>query len=151
MYGDPAPWSLQRNAMFTFMSFINVSKYPPSLLYLLITIGPTFIVLYLLEGFKNRTTDFLMVFGRVPFFYYILHILVIHSAALLTLVALGKDWRLMIFTSESFMTDKLATYGYSMGVVYLVWILVVAFLYPLSKKYMTYKLVNKDKWWLSYL
>ncbi len=151
VYGDPAPWSLQRNAMFTFMSFINVSKYPPSLLYLLITIGPTFIVLYLLEGFKNRTTDFLMVFGRVPFFYYILHILVIHSAALLTLVALGKDWRLMIFTSESFMTDKLATYGYSMGVVYLVWILVVAFLYPLSKKYMTYKLVNKDKWWLSYL
>ena len=151
VYGDPAPWSVQKNAVFTFMSFINVSKYPPSLLYLLITIGPTFIVLYLLEGFKNRTTDFLMVFGRVPFFYYIIHVLVIHSAALLTLVALGKDWRLMIFTAESFMTDKLASYGYSLGVVYLVWILVVAFLYPLSKKYMTYKLVNKDKWWLSYL
>ena len=119
--------------------------------YLLITIGPTFIVLYLLEGFKNRTTDFLLVFGRVPFFYYVLHVLIIHSAALLLLMALGKDWTLMIFTSDSFLTDKLANYGYSLGVVYVVWILVVALLYPLSKKYMTYKLVNKDKWWLSYL
>jgi uncharacterized membrane protein len=151
IYGDPSPWKVQKDGLFTFMSFINVSKYPPSLLYILITIGPTFIVLYLLEGFKNRSTDFLIVFGRVPFFYYILHILIIHSAALLTLAALGKDWRLMIFTRESFMTDKLANYGYSLGAVYLVWILVVAFLYPLSKKYMTYKLVNKDKWWLSYL
>ena len=151
VYGDPIPWSRQKDLLFTFLSFINVSKYPPSLLYVLVTIGPTFIVLYLLEGFKNRCTDFLMVFGRVPFFYYILHVLVIHSAALLTLVALGKDWTLMIFTKESFTTYKLADYGYSLGVVYLVWILVVAFLYPFSKKYMTYKLVNKDKWWLSYL
>lgn len=151
VYGDPSPWKIQKNALFTFMSFINVSKYPPSLLYLLITIGPTFIVLYLLEGFKNRTTDFLLVFGRVPFFYYVLHVLIIHSAALLLLMALGKDWTLMIFTSDSFLTDKLANYGYSLGVVYVVWILVVALLYPLSKKYMTYKLVNKDKWWLSYL
>ena len=92
-----------------------------------------------------------MVFGRVPFFYYILHVLVIHSAALLTLVALGEDWTQMIFTIESLTTYKLADYGYSLRVVYLVWILVVAFLYPLSRKYMTYKLVNKDKWWLSYL
>ena len=151
VYGDPVPWSVQKDAVFTFLSFINVSKYPPSLLYLLITIGPTFIVLLLLEGFKSKGTDFLLVFGRVPFFYYILHVFVIHSAALLTLVALGEDWRLMIITPESFMTDKMANYGYSLGVVYLVWILVVAFLYPLSKRYMTYKLKNKEKWWLSYL
>ena len=150
-YGDPAPWSHQKNLLFTFMSFINVSKYPPSLLYLLLTIGPTFIVLYLLENFKTRVTDFLLVFGRVPFFYYVLHVLVIHAAALLTLVALGKDWRIMIVTIESFTTDRMAGYGYSMVVVYLVWILVVLFLYPLCKKYMTYKLIHKEKWWLSYL
>jgi hypothetical protein len=133
------------------MSFINVSKYPPSLLYLLITIGPTFIVLYLLENFKNRATDFLLVFGRVPFFYYVLHVLVIHAAALLTLAALGKDWTLMIITTEAFTTDQMAHYGYSLKVVYLVWVLVVLFLYPFSKKYMTYKLIHKEKWWLSYL
>jgi hypothetical protein len=76
---------------------------------------------------------------------------VIHAAALLTLVALGKDWRIMIITTESFTTDRMAGYGYSMGVVYLVWILVVLFLYPLCKQYMTYKLIHKEKWWLSYL
>ena len=151
IYGDPAPWSLQKNWLFTLMSFINVSKYPPSLLYLLITIGPTFIVLFLLEDFKTRATDFLLVFGRVPFFYYVLHVLVIHAAALFTLAALGRDWRLMIVTMEAFTTDKVASYGYSLGVVYLVWVLVVLFLYPFCKKYMTYKLVHKEKWWLSYL
>lgn len=150
-YGDPAPWSEQKNLLFTLMSFINVSKYPPSLLYLLITIGPTFIVLYLLENFKSQATDFLLVFGRVPFFYYVLHVLVIHSAALLTLAALGKDLEMMIITPEALTTDKMADYGYSMWVVYIVWILVVLFLYPLSKKYMTYKLIHKEKWWLSYL
>ncbi len=151
LYGDPSPWSDQKNLLFTLMSFINVSKYPPSLLYLLITIGPTFIVLYLLENFKNRATDFLLVFGRVPFFYYVLHVLVIHAAALFTLAALGKDWNLMIITLEAFTTDRMADYGYSLGVVYLVWVLVVLFLYPFSKKYMTYKLIHKEKWWLSYL
>ena len=151
VYGDPAPWSLQENWLFTLMSFINVSKYPPSLLYLLITIGPTFIVLFLLEDFKTRATDFLLVFGRVPFFYYVLHVLVIHAAALFTLAALGRDWRLMIVTMEAFTTDKMASYGYSLGVVYLVWVLVVLFLYPFCKKYMTYKLIHKEKWWLSYV
>ena len=151
VYGDPVPWSVQKDGIYTFLSFINVSKYPPSLLYLLITIGPTFIVLYLLELKKYPGTDFLLVFGRVPFFYYVLHVLVIHAAALFTLAALGRDWRLMILTMEAFTTDKMASYGYSLGVVYLVWVLVVLFLYPFCKKYMTYKLIHKEKWWLSYL
>ena len=151
IYGDPAPWSDQKDLVFTFLSFFNVSKYPPSLLYLLVTLGPMFIVLHLLEGLKNKLTDFLLVFGRVPFFYYLMHVFVIHLAALLTLVALGKDWTLMILTPEWIFTDKMADYGYSLGVVYLVWILVVLFLYPFCKKYMVYKLKHKEKWWLSYL
>ena len=145
------PWTVQKDAMFTLLSFINVSKYPPSLLFILITIGPTFLVLFLLEDYQSKITDILLVFGRVPFFYYILHIFVIHSAALITLFLLGKDWRLMIFGPESFTTNKMAENGYSLGIVYLVWILVVVFLYPLCKKYMTYKLNNPQKWWLSYL
>jgi uncharacterized membrane protein len=151
LYGDMVPWSLQKDPLFTLMSFINVSKYPPSLLYVLITIGPTFLVLYFLEDIQSRITDFLLVFGRVPFFYYLLHIFVIHSAALLTLLVLGDDWTLMIIDKEAFTSNEMANYGYSLWVVYLAWILIVAFLYPFSKKYMTYKLRNKEKWWLSYL
>ena len=151
VYGDMTTWSQQKNILFTFFSFINVSKYPPSLLYILITIGPTFIVLYFLEDVKSRVTDFLLVFGRVPFFYYLMHVLFIHSAALLTLVLLGDDWTLMIFDYASFTTNKLANYGYSLGIVYLVWILIVALLYPLCNVYMRYKLNHPEKWWLSYL
>jgi len=150
-YGDMVLWSVQKDFVFTVLSFINVSKYPPSLLYLLITIGPTFLVLYYLEDVQSKVTDFLLVFGRVPFFYYVLHVFFIHSAALITLILLGKDWKLMIFNTASFTTNKMADYGYSLGIVYLVWILIVALLYPLCKKYMKYKLNNPQKWWLSYL
>ena len=151
VYGDMVPWSQQKDLLFTLLSFINVSKYPPSLLYILITIGPTFLVLYFLEGVQSKVTDFLLVFGRVPFFYYLMHVFFIHAAALLTLAALGNDWRLMIFDSASFATNKMANYGYSLGIVYLVWVLIVAVLYPFCKKYMQYKLGHPEKWWLSYL
>jgi uncharacterized membrane protein len=151
IYGDMVTWSTQKDFVFTVLSFINVSKYPPSLLYLLITIGPTFLVLYYLEDVQSKVTNFLLVFGRVPFFYYVLHVFFIHSAALLTLIILGKDWKLMIFGPASFTTNKMADYGYSLGIVYLVWILIVALLYPLCKKYMKYELNNPQKWWLSYL
>ncbi len=86
VYGDMVPWSQQKDFLFTLLSFINVSKYPPSLLYILITIGPTFLVLYFLEGAQSKVTDFLLVFGRVPSFYYVMHVFFIHSAALLTLL-----------------------------------------------------------------
>ncbi len=151
VYGDMMPWSLQKDSLYTLMSFINVSKYPPSLLFILITIGPTFLVLYILENINSKITDFLLVFGRVPFFYYVLHVFFIHLAALLTLAAMGDDWTLMVMDKETFTTNKMANYGYSLWVVYFVWIMIVALLYPFSKKYMTYKLRNKEKWWLSYL
>lgn len=151
VYGDMTPWQHQQSFLFTVFSFINVTKYPPSLLYLLITLGPIFFVLYFLDDYKSKTTDVLIVFGRVPFFYYLLHVFVIHSFALIILAVRGEDWRLMIFTQEHFTGNKMADYGYSLGIVYLVWILVVFFLYPFSYKYMKYKLSNKEKWWLSYL
>jgi uncharacterized membrane protein len=151
VYGDMVPWTQQKNLMFTLFSFINVSKYPPSLLYLLITIGPSFFVLYFLEGVQSKITNVLLVFGRVPFFYYLLHILFIHLAALLTLVVIGDDWTLMILNHASFTTNKMADYGYSLWVVYAVWIGIVTLLYPFCKKYMNYKLQHKEKWWLSYL
>ncbi len=158
VYGDPVPWTIQKNTTFTVLSFLNVTKYPPSLSFLLITLGPAFLFLYTTEVIKNKITGFFLVFGRVPFFYYILHILIIHFFALMILVITGGDWKIMILDwkamvlSESVLANsKLASYGYPLWVVYLIWISIVLLLYPLSKKYMLYKASNKDKWWLSYL
>jgi uncharacterized membrane protein len=151
VYGDPIPWSVQKNGTFTIMSFFNVYKYPPSLLFLLITIGPGFLFLYATETIQNKITDFFLVFGRVPFFYYVLHIFLIHAGAMLGLMITGGNWKDMILDNAAFETNKLASYGYSMVVVYLVWIGIVLLLFPICKKYMKYKVNNKDKWWLSYL
>jgi uncharacterized membrane protein len=150
-YADPLPWEVQETVAKTIISFFNVNKYPPSLAYLLITLGPSFMFLRFVEHFKNKAMDFLSVFGRVPFFYYILHILVIHLGAILGLLITGKDWKLMILDNETIMNGALQGYGYPLAIVYLIWILIVLLLYPICKKYMDYKLTNKDKWWLSYL
>jgi hypothetical protein len=106
--------------------------------------------LYAFETTKNKITDFFLVFGRVPLFYYFLHVLVIHSFAIIGILIFGGKWQDMIYTFKG-PSLNLLNYGYSLGVVYLVWIGVVLFLYPFCKKYMKYKANNKDKWWLSYL
>ena len=158
IYGDLVPWTTQKNTIYTIMSFLNVTKYPPSLSFILITLGPAFLFLCATESIKNKITDFFLVFGRVPFFFYVLHAFTIHLFALLRLLITGSDWKIMILDwkaimlSESVLADsKLASYGYPLWVVYLIWIGIVLLLYPLSKKYMIYKANNKDKWWLSYL
>ena len=145
------PWAVQDEATYTILSFLNVTKYPPSLLFLLITLGPAILFLYIAENWRNAVADFFLVFGRVPFFYYVIHVFVIHVAAMIGLLITGKDWKLMILSNDTIESGVLSDYGYSLGVVYLVWIGIVLFLYPFSKWYMTYKANNRDKWWLSYL
>jgi uncharacterized membrane protein len=151
IYGDLVPWEAQESTDKTIISFFNANKYPPSLIYLLMTLGPAFIFLYLIENIQNSITRFLVVFGRVPFFYYILHILIIHLGAIIGLLITSKDWKLMILDNETMMSGALQGYGYPLVTVYLIWIIIVGILYPICKKYMSYKLNNKDKWWLSYL
>jgi len=150
-YGDLVPWSVQKNTSYTILSFFNVTKYPPSLVYLLITIGPAMLFLYVIEPVKNKLTDFFLVFGRVPLFYYFLHMIVIHLLAIIGIMVYGGKWYDMILTADAFKEQKLIDYGYSLFVVYLIWIGVVILLFPLSKRYMLYKAKHKDKWWLSYL
>ena len=150
-YGDLITWSPQNTFSKTIFSFLQLSKYPPSLLFLLITLGPALLFLYFIENIKNRITNFLLVFGRVPFFFYVLHIFVVHASAMLGLRITGEDWRLMILDNETMESGILAGYGYSLGVVYLVWIAIVLLLYPLCKWFMNYKATHKGTWWLSYI
>jgi uncharacterized membrane protein len=151
IYGSPEPWTLQENPIFSIFSFLNLEKYPPSLNFLLLTLGTGFFFLYGVENFKNRVSSFFVVFGRVPFFYYVLHIFLIHLLALIALLLTGQDWQLMILSTENLMKGLLQGYGYPLWVTYLVSILAVAILYFPSKAYMKYKMENKTKWWLSYL
>jgi uncharacterized membrane protein len=150
-YGDLHPWEVQKDTTYTILSFFNVTKYPPSFVYLLITIGPALLFLYVIEPVKNKFTDFLLVFGRVPLFYYFLHMIFIHTFAIIGILIFGGNWKDMIFTGSDFLQAKLVNYGYPLYIVYTVWIGIVLLLYPISKKYMIYKAKNKDKWWLSYL
>jgi len=150
IYGNLIPWSFQKNTTFTILSFFNVTKYPPSLSYLLITMGPSLLFLYAVENYKNRATQFLLVFGRVPLYFYFIHVLLIHFLAIVGILIFGGNWQDMIFIGPDF-SANLLQYGYSIGVVYLVWIAVILLLYPSCKKYMLYKATHKDKWWLSYL
>ena len=151
IYGDPNPFSMQKSLSSTIMDFFNTTKYPPSLLFILMTIGPSLLVLAYVEKIKNKITDFFIVFGRVPLFYYFLHILVIHILAIIILIFNGGDFTIML-NMTPYLGDQqqLVEYGYPMWVVYLIWFVVILILYPLSYKYMKYK-SSSNKWWLSYL
>ncbi|WP_233451114.1 DUF1624 domain-containing protein [Hanstruepera ponticola] len=151
VYGDLVPWSVQKDSTFTFLSFINTAKYPPSLLYTLMTLGPAMLFLYSIESVKNAITNVLVVIGRVPFFYYILHLYLIHLIGLIGLNILGENWRELILTPTRFTSGYLADKGFDLWVTYVVWLIVVVVLYPFCKMFMRYKANNRDKWWLSYL
>src|SRR5690606_2673894 len=92
-YGDPEPWSEQKNFTYTFLSFLNVTKYPPSLLYILMTLGPAMLFLYFTENVQNRISKFFVIIGRVPFYYYILHLYIIHLIGFIGLWILGENWK----------------------------------------------------------
>lgn len=150
-YGDPVKWTNYGYTSKTLMSILNVSKYPPSLLYLLVTLGGAFLFLANAEKWKGKVVHFFCVFGRVPFFYYIIHLYVIHVLAMLAAELTGFGWRTMILLKHISKTEALSDYGFNLITVYGVWIMVIALMYPLCKKFDTYKQAHKEKWWLSYL
>ena len=151
LYGEPREWQTQDSAMFSFMSFLNTTKYPPSLHFLLMTMGPALILLSVIEPAANRLLKPVSVFGKVPFFFYVLHLYVIHALAMLLLVYEDRDWGEYILSARALMSGTLSNFGLSLEAVYLVWILVVLALYPVCRWYQTYRENNPSKWWLKYL
>jgi uncharacterized membrane protein len=154
-YGDPGPgWQHLSTPAQTAMSFFSVEKYPPSLHYLLATLGIVLLLFSIADYAVQHTLTvrlrgFLDVYGRVPFFFYILHIFLIHALALALAIATRPDWRFWI-TPDVVFTSHMDRWGYSLPVVYAVWISVVLVLYPSCVWFSRLKDRRRD-WWLSYL
>lgn len=151
VYGDPNKWSQQMNIVYTVLSFLNTTKYPPSLLFLLLTLGPAILALALFESrsLYGRIAQFFITFGRVPLFFYLLQWYTSHIIAILLHLAFGKpiDW--LMRSPIDFVTPPRGV-GFNLAVVYLVWIVGVLLLYPLCKWFAGVKQRRRD-WWLSYL
>jgi len=151
-YGDAAHWSGQNKMLFSLLSFLNVTKYPPSFLYSLMTLGPALIFLSLAE---KRMLPFAVIFtriGRVPMFYYLVHIFLIHLLAMLMAVITGYHWSDMVLHMRVNKSPQLKGYGFNLATVYIIWITVVFVLYPLCRWYGRYKTLHQSsKWWLRYV
>jgi uncharacterized membrane protein len=136
LYGDREPWETRGTWMRTMFSFLNCSKYPPSLLFLLMTLGPGLLLLGVFEQGARWVPRWLLVFGRVPLFYYLVHLYLIHGAAGLTAWALGRKADAAWVLANGFFEDgRPEGYGYSLGAVYLAWLAIVAVMYPLCAWY----------------
>lgn len=150
-YGDPAPWFVQKNFAFSLLSFLNVTKYPPSLLYLLITLGPALILLAVMEKPIHGLVRKIVTFGRVPMFYYLAHILLIHMLAVVAALITGHS-AMGILNNAVNSVPELKGYGFGLATVYLIWIALVLALYPFCKWFERYKRSHQSEyWWLSYL
>jgi len=154
-YGDPQPWAVQRSSTFTMLSFLNTTKYPPSLDFLLMTLGPVFLVLACLDQPGLKPSNPLVVFGRVPLFYFVVHFYAAHvAAALLALTRYGSGAWDFLFQPMPSMGGPPESFppqfGYDLWVVYIVWALLVLALYPVCRWFAALKAKRHD-WWLSYL
>ena len=149
LYGDPAPWSTQRNGVYTILSFFNVSKYPPSLFYSCMTIGTALVILSQIENVRNKLTRIFTVYGSVPFFYYILHFYLIHVITVILFYASGYNNSQIVDPKSPFLFRP-STFGYGLVIVYLVWLFVIIVLYFPCRWFSKYKKTH-SQWWLSYL
>lgn len=149
-YGDSLPWTSQKDAVFTFLSFMNVSKYPPSLVFCLVTIGVLFLLLAFSERLSVTLKNILTVYGKVPLFYFIVHFYLIHVITLVVLWCQSIPFSQFEFATGTFGRPKDIASGLPLWGVYVVWIAVVIALYKPCQWYGQYKATHKN-WWLSYL
>jgi uncharacterized membrane protein len=148
IYGDPQRWSTQRSAVFTALSFLNTTKYPPSLLYLLMTLGPAMLFLWAVDSGTPRWLRPALIIGKVPMFYYLLHVPLIHLIAIAVCYArYGQvHWMFESPTMGQFPITQPPGWGYSLPIVYLVWAVVVVALYPLCRCFAGLKQKRSDAW-----
>lgn len=149
VYGDSLPWTSQKSGMFTFLSFMNITKYPPSLVFCLVTLGVMFLLLAFSERFGNKFKNIVSVYGKVPLFYFIVHFYLIHFVTLAVLFAQGFQWSQFEFTTGTFGRPKGIESGLPLWAVYLIWIAVVTVLYKPCLWFGQYKATHKS-WWLKY-
>jgi uncharacterized membrane protein len=146
VYGDPSPWSQQRDLVFSVLSFLAVTKYPPSLAYLTLTLGPAICILAWLESRAPSFARYFETFGRVPMFAYVVHLAIAHLLA----GALGAIQGFGTATLRTIFLFYPEQWGVGLGGVYLAWLIVLACLYPLCHWFAGVKRRRKD-WWLAYL
>jgi uncharacterized membrane protein len=149
LYGDPAPWSHQKTVALSIVSFLNVTKYPCSLDYLCMTLGAGFFFLAIFEKTGNSMTRLFSIYGSVPFFYYVLHFMLV------------RIFNIAVFFISGFKASDIPArpgdfsfhpeaFGFPLWGVYLVWLAVISTLYLPCRWFSDYK-KNHKGWWLSYL
>jgi uncharacterized membrane protein len=139
LYGDPAPWTVQETPLATVLSFVNCQKYPPSLLFLMMTLGPALMLLAAFEHVRGPIAEWLRTFGQVPFFFYVTHIYLIHALAVVTAFALTG---VLVLSRPEI--------GFGLPDVYAMWIVVLILLYPLCRWFTGLK-ERRSEWWWRYL
>ncbi|MFN8582018.1 MAG: heparan-alpha-glucosaminide N-acetyltransferase domain-containing protein [Gemmatimonadaceae bacterium] len=152
VYGDPARWASQRSPVFTVLSFINTTKYPPSLLFLLMTLGPGLLILRATDLTVPRWLRPTIVLGKVPLFYFAAHVVLIH---LLVLIVCWFRYGAIHWVFESARPDQFPFAqppGWPLGLpwVYAIWLFVVAALWPVCRWFGALK-ARRREWWWSYL
>jgi len=151
VYGDPVRWSTQKSAALTVVSFLNATKYPPSLLFLLMALGPAMLILWAVDRGTPRWMRPALIFGRVPMFYYLLHIPLIHLLAVAVCFARYRHAYWMFESPDlgNYPFTPPPGWGYSLPIVYLVWAVVVLSLYPVCSWFAGVRQRRSDAW-LSY-
>jgi uncharacterized membrane protein len=149
-YGNPGPWVKTDGFLHNLFTFLNTSKYPPSLQYLSMTLGPACLLLAVLENAKGKWTRIVSVYGKVPFFFYILHFYLIHIIAVILFYATGHTNSQIVDPNSPIFHFRPLNFGYGLPVVYLIWLGVVSLLYLPCRWYNKYKAEHRQ-WWLSYI
>ena len=152
VYGDPFPWVLQSTGLRTVLSFINSTKYPPSLFFISMTIGPALLLMAWWDDIRNGFTKIVSLYGRVPFFYFLVHFFLIHLFSTIAFFIRGHTFAEdAADLSTPFIKFIKRGEGLQLRYVYLIWLAIVIIMYPLCRWYDSYKARHKEKKWVSYL
>jgi uncharacterized membrane protein len=150
IYGDPSRWLVQKSMALSIISFFNVTKYPCSLLYLSMTLGPAMLILALVEKVSNKFTAILVIYGNVPFFYYVCHWYLLKLINIIVFYASGYNSAQIAGAQRAAKFFQPDGFGFNLFGVYLVWLCVIVLLYLPCRWYFNYKRTH-HQWWLSYL